>query len=233
MNLPNKPEVITAVYNSISNTKMFTVKIDIPYVLLPEFLQFKELTVTYEKLENIRLEEVYNNPFIPTWTKQQGVDNEILETNEVRQSNDFWLNNLDTLGESTSFEGEFVPLEQMGWQTLVDNYNNLLKLSISKQHANLLLAPFAYTTCIISGVDWNTFFERFCPNYQCIDGEYYKSKKEWWFFARLYQGYGSENIQEPSWEEINYSKSLLDLQQIAEIIYELYQKTDWKESNGN
>jgi len=65
MNLPNKPKILAATYNPVSRTKMFTVVVDVPYVLLPELLQHKELNITYKKIEDITLEEVLDNPYIP------------------------------------------------------------------------------------------------------------------------------------------------------------------------
>jgi hypothetical protein len=88
MKLPNKPKVLAATYNPISNTKMFTVMVDIPYVLLPELLQFKELNVTYKKIEDIQLQEIVDNLYIPIWTKKQGMDSELLD-NLV--PNQMWL----------------------------------------------------------------------------------------------------------------------------------------------
>ena len=57
--------------------------------------------------------------------------------------------------------------------------------------------------------------EKLVPQYQGLDGEFYFSKKDWWFFSRLYTGYGSENILEPDWKEINHCKYPMFIQNIA------------------
>ena len=57
--------------------------------------------------------------------------------------------------------------------------------------------------------------KKFAPQYQGLDGEFYNSKEDWWFFSRLYTGYGSENILEPNWREINHSKYPVFIQTIA------------------
>ena len=177
MNLPNKPKVLAATYNPVSDTKMISFLVDFPTVLLAELRTHRIITQgsLYEHMEldnfnmsansaraipqNKYLEKILNNPFVPIWTKQQkGMSGELLKSSEFKIVNEYWFNNLDELGENTTFESEYVPLKELGWQTLLDNYNNLIKEGIHKQNANRLLAPFAYTTCILTGTEWENFF---------------------------------------------------------------------------
>ena len=72
----------------------------------------------------------------------------------------------------------------------------------------------------IRGADWDTLFDELCPQYNCIDGLIYKNKQEWWGFAKLYHGYGSEKIKEPNWDQINKNKTIpLEVQELASDLY--------------
>lgn len=115
-------------------------------------------------------------------------------------------------------------------------YKLLLEKNIHKQNANRLLAPFAYTTCILTGTEWENFFELRCPKYEFyIDaGETYKTnsikelykllKKE-----RPDQNWSITDITQRS-EFSNNSTAQPEFQVIAEMLYDLYQEADWQKS---
>jgi len=83
MKLPNNPKVLAATYNPVSNTRMFSVMVDFPTVLLAEIRTHKILTQgsLYEHSEidtlnlsansaraiphNKYLQKVLDNPFVP------------------------------------------------------------------------------------------------------------------------------------------------------------------------
>ena len=209
MKLQNKPKILAATRN-YSGDKMFTVMCDIPYCLLEYFLRFKELNITYKKIEDIELQEVLANPFVPIWTKQQkGMSGEILD-----------------IDEDLEYHYEYAI------NSVVNNYNNLLDFGVHKQNANRLLAPFAYTTCILSGTEWDNFFELRCPKYE-FDGTYFLSKKQLHHYL-VCNDMMTLDKKEPEWEifcqSINKSTAQPEFQVIAEQIYDLYQEANWKVS---
>ena len=89
MNLPNKPKVLAATYNPVSQTKMISFLVDFPTVLLAELRTHRILTQgsLYEHSElvdfnlsansaraipaNKYLQKILDNPFVPIWTKNQ------------------------------------------------------------------------------------------------------------------------------------------------------------------
>jgi hypothetical protein len=206
--------------------------VDVPYVLLPELLQYKELNISYKKIEDITLQEVLDNPFVPIWTKQQkGMGGRLMEDDPHYENSD-WNESLNHL--------EYY-------------YDLIIKRGVHKENANRLLAPFAYTTCIISGTEWDNFFEKFCPKYEYVlvnpktkkitNTFVYKSKKEYITFTKfrhqqLFDSISeavniSEHLKEynePDWYSINKASTQLELQSITEMLYDLYKEADWQES---
>ena len=164
MNLPNKPRVLASTYNPISNTKIISFLVDFPTVLLAELRTHRILTQgsLYEHSElvdfnlsansaraiphNKYLKKVLDNPFIPIWTKQQkGMSGNLLE--DIEDNNSIWESNI----KRSDFSNEFP-------NKLIDTYEDLINKGVHKQNANRLLAPFAYTTCIMTGTEWDNFF---------------------------------------------------------------------------
>lgn len=154
MKLPNEPKVLAATYNTISDTKMISFLVDFPTVLLAELRTHRILTQgsLYEHSEltdfnlsansaraiphNRYLQKVVENPFVPIWTKQQsGMSGEVIADTE----------NVNVLWHIAKDEA-------------INVYSGLLRENAHKQNANRLLAPFAWTTCIISGTEWENFF---------------------------------------------------------------------------
>jgi hypothetical protein len=234
MNLPNKPKVLASTYNPVSDTRMISFLVDFPTVLLAELRTHRILTQgsLYEHSELVDfnlsansaraipaktyLNKILENPFKPIWTgKQAGMSGSVVTEQQKEEATYLWLEHLQS------------DIVDTGTAQYVED---LIELGIHKQNANRLLAPFAYTTCILSGTEWENFFLLRCPQYLCLDGNSYKSKKEWWYFAKLYYGFGSENIQEPNWEEINKSSAQPEFQVIVEMLYDLYQEAIWSES---
>jgi hypothetical protein len=228
MKLPNQPKVLAATYNPVSSTKMISFLVDFPTVLLAELRTHRILTQgsLYEHSElidfnmsansaraiptNKYLQKINDNPFIPIWTKKQsGMSGEIME-----------------LDEDVNYHYQYAV------NSAINNHKTLSDLRIHKQNANRLLAPFAYTTCILSGTEWEHFFELRCPKYE-FESKQFLSKKQ------LHKYLVSENMmtadkKEPEWEffcqSINKSSAQPEFQIIAEMLYDLYQEADWKES---
>jgi hypothetical protein len=173
-------KVLAATENKETNTSMFTIMVDIPYVLLPELLQRKELSVTYKKLEDIPLHDIWNNPFTPALLHQSNIGKLSLKEENFQEAKNLWLRNLKDRDVfevwwsekgiiKSQYDSEPKQKEDSGRgdiqfsnfceiPTLKSNYYELSKLLNCEKSAKLLLAPFAYTTCIISGTNWSDFF---------------------------------------------------------------------------
>lgn len=198
---------------------------------------------------NKYLQRILESPFIPTWTKnQKGMSGESLSNRKVENANELWLDNLkesDTLivwnnqsdhlshiyeserrNEDAEIEFENIGAscwpESFNIHTLRSKYEDLIELGVHKQNANRLLAPFAYTTCILSGTEWENFFELRCPKYVSRSGDCYKSRKEMpeYYYSKIYT--------EEEWQSKNKSTAQPEFQAIAEQIYDAYCEADWK-----
>jgi len=106
-------------------------------------------------------------------------------------------------------------------------YEDLVENGIHKQNVNRLVSSYAYTTCILSGTEWSNFFELRCPKYTSLNIDA-KSKKE--YIEIAIQLSETFPLSETEWQAINTSSAQPEFQVIAEMIYDLYQGADWKES---
>lgn len=110
-------------------------------------------------------------------------------------------------------------------QDVDSTVNELIELGIHKQNANRLLSSYAWTTCIISGTEFENFFELRCPKYYS-GSNWYKSRKE---YCKELTTDISE-YKEEYWQAMNESSAQPEFQVIAEMLYDLYQEAEWKES---
>jgi hypothetical protein len=234
MNLPNKPKVLAATYNPISKTKMISFLVDFPTVLLAELRTHRILTQgsLYEHSElndfnlsansaraipaNKYLQKIKDNSFIPIWTgKQSGMSGSAVTHKQLEEANHLWLNSLQN------------PIANQDVTSVV---NELIELGIHKQNCSRLLAPYAYTTCIISGTEFENFFELRCPKYTSDKNEVFFSKKAFVAAKNNKEEGFHYPVSEEGWNNINKSSAQPEFQVIAEMLYDLYQEADWKES---
>lgn len=223
-----KIKILDSTYNNLSKTKMFTVMVDVPYVLLPNLLEHKELSISYKKIEDIKINEVlenYNNPYLFYNSKNQ----DLIKTWEqmLKGAKSITTINFD----KSSYTIDYNKL------CIIDLHNFLTNsYGSSIEIANRLLAPFAYTTCIISGTEWDNFFELRCSKYVDLLEDIYYSKKAYLDrhkFTNKPDGTGErkEALEDTKfWQSINTSTAQPEFQVIAEMLYDLYQEADWKES---
>lgn len=237
MKLPNKPKVLAATYNPVSNTKMISFLVDFPTVLLGELRTHRILTQgsLYEHSElvdfnlsansaraipsNKYLDKVLDNPFTPIWTKQQkGMSGDVIQ--DTSKLNKIWIDFLSDV---------------------VTKHTELNMEGSHKQNSNRLLSSYAYTTCIISGTEFENFFELRCPKYEfaryneqgneVTHYEYAKSKKEHIKQIGITKPeITPDTFSDEYWNRTNKSSAQPEFQVIAEILYDLYQEADWKES---
>lgn len=242
------PKVLAATYNPISKTKMFSVMVDFPTVLLAELRTHRILSQgsLYEHSEIVDLslsansaraiphkkyvERVLENPFIPVWTEQQkGMSGKLLSAEDADVADHNW---------KIALKGGAVYYDEIGKRKevsgLIDIHEALVnELGVHKQNANRLLALFAYTTCILSGTEWENFFELRCPKYHTpVSGEgfYAKSKKELISWHSNDENLDKLNDPNFDWESINTSGAQPEFQIIAELIYNLYREATFEEN---
>lgn len=245
MRLPNNPRVLAATTNK--GHKMITFLVDFPTVLLAELRTHRILTQgsLYEHMElddfNMSansaraipatkyLQKILDNPFIPVWTaKQAGMSGKLLDPQVPTQ---MWLEFLKGCKSEMTIESEkdkwfTVDYDKIG---ILEMHQFLINQQVHKQNANRLLAPFAYTTCVLSGTEWDNFFELRCPKYQS-DCKIFKSRKEALKSMSSSSLQLVEELGEQHWQDINHSSAQPEFQIIAEMLYDLYQEANWQEN---
>jgi thymidylate synthase ThyX len=157
--------------------------------------------IPFEKM----LEEVTNNPFIPiafqkTHKGMQG--NEYFDDYEShKQMETIWLKGRDKS---------------------IEQAKNLNSEGVTKQLCNRLLEPYLYHTILLTGTDFNNFFDLRCPKYEILDGygqmNYYKSKNE---IIKTYP-YSHFESKSVKWLNINKSQAEIHIQDLSEKMYDCY-----------
>jgi thymidylate synthase ThyX len=102
---------------------------------------------------------------------------------------------------------------------------------VTKQLCNRLLEPFVWTTELVSGTEWENFFELRCPQYGNDEHGYFKSKKD---ALRHLQEKGVDitNLLKSTdieWQKINKSQAEIHIQKIAEMMLDAYNESKPKQ----
>lgn len=212
MKLPFEPKLL-AYSTSWTKNRIATVLIPFPTVKLAELRTHRVLhqhegevvdTLTNDTSLSLnanssraipaskQIDMAKTNPYIPIWTtKQKGMQGKYVNDSGTKlELNKIW---------------------QSALRKMITNTNNLIKKDVHKQDIGLLVNPFSWTACVISGdmAAWNSFFALRCPNYVTKSGVYYSKKSI------------------PEGEEIVENKSMTypAVQYIAEIIYDMLMYT--------
>jgi len=101
------------------------------------------------------IERILEDPFIPTWTaKQKGMQGkfDVLDEGQIVAANDSWRKMM------------YAAIEQA---------NILDEVGIHKQHANDLLKPFMRIPILVTGTEWDNFFNLRC-NKETVRPEFYE-----------------------------------------------------------
>ena len=100
----------------------------------------------------------------------------------------------------------------------------LNRLGVTKQLCNRLLEPFMWHTELITGTEWENFFELRCPKYHYdLEDKYFKSKKDWLeYYKKNCIGDVSSDftLKEEDWFDINKSQAEIHIQKIAEMMWD-------------
>lgn len=159
------------------------------------------------------IESVQKNPFIPiAWQKEhtgmQGF--EYFESDEdIKRLNALWL--YDAMSACS-------------------HSNIISEAKVTKQLTNRYLEPFMYHTVLISGTEWENFFQLRCPEY--IHGErIFRSRKDW----LNYNFHGANDnhtkqylvpVSEIDWLKINKGMADIHMMALAEAIWDAMNESE-------
>ena len=98
----------------------------------------------------------------------------------------------------------------------------LNRLGVTKQLCNRLLEPFMWHTELITGTEWENFFELRCPQYNYLF-DFYKSKKDVLKASKDGKYNDGRNLSDfttEDWLRINSSQAEIHIQAIAEMMWD-------------
>lgn len=175
---------------------------------------------------NKMVKEVQDNPFIPyAWQKDhkgmQGNDY-ITGEKEVELCKETWLNARNSairyaknLNDKNAFpNGDYDPSYE--------------EIDITKQLCNRLLEAFMYHKVLVSGTEWENFFNLRCPQYMLMDSNaddtdtYVKSRKEWIEQMNIIHNdvHDMRDYSILDWLKINKGQADIHMMFLAEAIYD-------------
>lgn len=138
--------------------------------------------------------------------------------------------------------GHFGTLWKVFGHRACDQAELLQGRGLTKQLSNRLLEPFQYIEVLVTGTEWENFFELRCPKYWYGPEERcFRSKKEYLehFNACSGTGYGSpgelalsEAGEEGAglfWAKLNRSGAELHIQAVAEAMWDAYRGSTFRE----
>lgn len=200
--------------SSLSGDRISTLVLTFPRFLLAELNTHRVFSKNSASSRAIpvhkMIEAVKNNSFIPiAWQKEhkgmQGSEY-FTEEKDIEYLKDMWFSARD-----------FV-VQQAKSLTLSEAFID--GRGLTKQLANRLLEPFMWHTVIITGTEWENFFNLRCPRYEFeVPGtgrtEVFKSKleaKEKYPVLR--------NFTEEEWRAANQGQAEIHMMELAEKIYD-------------
>ena len=197
--------------------RLTTLEVIMPRYILSEFNTHRVLSknsassraIPFEKM----VKSVEDNPFIPyAWQ----VDHKGMQGTEylenpylIEEATRLWLKARDNAIISATLLNGSVGGE-----------------AITKQLCNRLLEPFMYHKVLVSGTEWENFFNLRCPQYSILN-EVYKSKKEILNIFKNTDLYKEHSILD--WLNINKGQADIHMMFLAEAIYDAINESIPKE----
>ena len=192
--------------------RLVTYKVTYPRIIHAEMCRHRMLSrntassraIPFKKM----VEDVEKNPFIPiAWQKNH----------KGMQGSEYLEINPNVFGPVNGW------LEARNKAVELAKYLN--ELDVTKQLCNRLLEPFVWTTELITGTEWDNFFELRCPSY--YDGEtVHRSRKDY-----LIKNDPDRNktYSEEYFRAVNESQAEIHIQKIAEMMWDSYNESKPKE----
>jgi len=241
MNISAK--VITDSINQYGN-RLRTLEIIFPRYILAELNTHRMLSKNSASSRaipfNKMVQSVRDNPFIPyAWQKDhkgmQGT--EYLDELSANDLDETWIKELTAKGLLRGFWGDDTEYngDNSALYNAINSATNLNKHGVTKQLANRLLEPFMYHKVLISGTEWDNFFELRCPQYELTAEEspigdksyYYSSRKD--FIKYCSNIIDCENWTILDWLKRNKGKADIHMMFLAEAIYDAINESIPKE----
>lgn len=210
----------TMIEDSISpyNHRLTTLEVVMPRYILAEFNTHRMLSKNSASSRAISPEKmiksVMETPYIPiAWQKthkgMQGFEY-ITDPTLIQREIEFHLEDRDYAVISTK---------------------RRIDRGVTKQLANRLLEPFMYHKVLVSGTEWENFFNLRCPQYSYQSGEkFFKSRKDWTDQYEKDGGY-KEDISkwtEVDWLFLNKGGADIHMMALAESIWDAMNESEPK-----
>lgn len=185
------------------NSRVTTFLVEYPRFIEPEVLRHRALSFSAASSRAVNLnkhiERVKSNYFIPWFTKDaRGMSaKEYLDKDQDSKASILWKS---AVKES------------------IEVCESLSKLGVHKQHASRLLQSFEYQEMIITGTNWESFFELRCPKYYIpgYEKDYYRSLVD---VIRMTDKYDLKGFDS---EKHNASSAQPEIQHLAERMWDIY-----------
>lgn len=170
---------------------------------------------------------VQEDPFIPiAWQK----DHKGMQGTEYFTQDDSFTNGFASAIED--LRNRWLCARDKAVESAIELYDH----DITKQLCNRLLEPFMWHTVLLTGTEFENFFELRCPSYEHpYKGKRFKSKKEFieydkWVLETTNDtnlGYNAEI--EDHWRIINKGQAEIHMQALAEAMWDEYNESIPKE----
>lgn len=105
----------------------------------------------------------------------------------------------------------------------------MASLGVTKQLANRLLEPFMYHKVLVSGTEWENFFNLRCPQYTLNNDDIFKSRKDFKAFYKnaedviknqMGHNLFAEDTDVIAWLKVNKGQADIHMMFLAEAIYD-------------
>ena len=216
--------------------RLTTFKVTYPRIIHAEMLRHRMLSrnvassraIPFEKM----VKDVEKDPFIPiAWQKHhsgmQGTEY-ITDPKIIDFKKGVWV-----LARNKAIESAKELYENISRAKSMSDIQKLPDTGVTKQLCNRLLEPFVWTTELVSGTEWENFFELRCPKYHYdLEDKYFRSKKDWLeYYKKTCIGDVNSNftLKEEDWFDINKSQAEIHIQKIAEMMWDAYNESKPKQ----
>jgi thymidylate synthase ThyX len=203
---------------SPSGDRLTTLEVVMPRYILAEFNTHRILSKNSASSRaipfNKMVQSVQNNVFIPyAWQK----DHKGMQGNEYftdKRDIDFLISN-----------------HLYGKDIAIQIATHEHEHGSTKQNANRKLEPYMYHKVLVSGTEWENFFNLRCPMYESTDSKetkYFKSRKDW---CSYHTGHGikPEDWTIVEWLKINKGQADIHMMFLAEAVWDAMNESVPKE----
>lgn len=211
MNTKISAKVILDTKSMFTSARLTTLELVLPRFILAELNTHRMLSRNSASSRAIPFKRMVdmltNDPFVPiafqkAHSGMQGSEY-ITDPVEIENAENIWLT---------------------GMQTAIHFATQLTEAGVTKQIANRPLEAYMWHKVLISGTDWENFFELRCPQY--VVSEYpvlstFRSRKE--AIAAVPE---LANYTELDWLKVNQGKSEIHMMTLAEAVYDAIKESE-------